>query len=143
VLEQHPHVVVLVHAAQRLAAQHRRVAVPRQLVLDLLGEHREERVLQLGHDQPDQAGDAFAQPGRPVVAQHVDRGEDQPSGVLVHPGLVVHDATHGADADAGPVRNLGESHLHGATVAIRMPVASDALEKTCSPLPELQTPLLR
>ena len=72
-VEQHLHVVVLVHPARRLGAQHRRVAVPGQRGLDDLGERREDRVGQLGHDQPDQAGALAPQPARPVVAEHVQR----------------------------------------------------------------------
>ncbi|GMA87619.1 hypothetical protein GCM10025868_28690 [Angustibacter aerolatus] len=43
-LEQHLRVVVLVDAAGRLRAQHRRVPVPGQRRLDRLGERREDRV---------------------------------------------------------------------------------------------------
>ena len=49
--EQHLRVLVLVDAAGRLRAQHRRVALPGQRRLDDLREGREDRVLQLRHDE--------------------------------------------------------------------------------------------
>ena len=63
-LEQQLDVVGLGDAARGLGAQHRREALLGERAADDLGEGREDRVLQLGQDQPDQPGALAAQLGR-------------------------------------------------------------------------------
>ena len=53
---------------------------------DDVGEGREDRVLQLGQDEPDEPGPLAAQLRRPLVAEHVERGEHRLAGGLRTPG---------------------------------------------------------
>ncbi len=112
VLQEDLDVVVLVHPAERLAAQHRRVAVPAQVRLHQVGEPREERVLQLGHHETDQPDRPRPQAVRAVVAEHVDGGQHLPTRVLVDAGLLVEDATDRAHADASALRDLRQPDCH-------------------------------
>ena len=83
-VQQHLDVLVLAHAARGLRAQHGRVPLLGQDRLDDLRERGEDRVVQLRHDQPDQAGAALAQAGRPFVPQHVQRGQHGLPGLRRH-----------------------------------------------------------
>ena len=49
---------------------------------DHLGKCREDRVLELGQDQANEAGPVAAQLGRPLVAKHVQGGEDGLPGAI-------------------------------------------------------------
>ena len=106
--EEHLDVVVLVDAALGLRAQHRGEAAVRERDLDGLGEGGEDRVGQLGDDETDERDRRRAQPGRAVVAQDVDRGEDGLTGALGDPRPLVEDPRDGRLAHAGVGREIGE-----------------------------------
>ena len=61
-------------------AEHRGEPVLGERAADHVGERREDRVLQLGQHQPDEAGPLAAQLGRSLVAEHVERGEHRLTG---------------------------------------------------------------
>ena len=138
-VEQHLHVVVLVHPARGLRAQHRGEALGGQRGLDDLRERREDRVDQLGHHQADEQRRLRLQPGGPVVAEHVDRGEHRLPGRVGHPRPVVeHPADRGL-ADVGLRRDVGQAGgprlVHGAQSnnAGRMPSPHFAWDGTTAP----------
>ena len=103
-VEQHVDVLVLGHPARGLGAQHRGVAVVGQRGLDHLGEGREDRIVQLRHDQPDQPGRVLPQPHRPLVTEHVQRRHDRPPRLGGDAGPVVEDPRD---------RRLAHPGLHG------------------------------
>ena len=76
---------------------------------------REDRVLQLGHDQADQAGAALAQPRGAFVAEHVERGEDGLPGVRGDAGAVVEHPGHRGLADLRLPGDVSEPGTHGGT----------------------------
>ena len=98
-LQQELDVVGLGDAAGRLRAQHRRVAVLREPAADDLAERREDRVLQLGQEEADEAGALAAQLGRALVAEHVQRRQHGLAGGLGDPRLLVQHAADGRFAD--------------------------------------------
>ena len=55
-VQQQLDVLVLGHATRTLRTQHGRIALLGQRRLDRLGEGREDRIVQFGDDEPDQAG---------------------------------------------------------------------------------------
>ena len=112
VVEQGLDVLVLGDAAGRLGAEHGREPPAGQHVLDDLRERRKDRVLQLGHDQPDQAGTAATQLARALVAEDVERGEDRLPGPVADARLVVEDPADGRLADASLRGDLGQG-CHG------------------------------
>ena len=69
-------------AAGGARAQHRREAVLGEGAADDVGERREDRVLQLGQHEPDEAGPLAAQLRRSLVAEHVERREHRLTGRL-------------------------------------------------------------
>ncbi len=71
-----------------------------------LGEGRENRVLQLGQDEPDQTGPVSPELGRPLVAEHVEGGEHGAPGGLTDAGPAVEHATDGGLADADLLGHL-------------------------------------
>ena len=83
-LEQHLDVFRLGHAAGA-RAQHRVEPALRERPADDLGERREDRVLELRHDQPDHARAPHAQMGRPLVADHVERRQHGGAGRVGDP----------------------------------------------------------
>ena len=98
-VDQHLGQLVLGGAAGGLGGEDRRVALPGQRLADDLGERREDRVLQLRGDQPDQARAALPQPHRALVAEHVERGEDGLAGGRGDARLAVEDAADRRFAD--------------------------------------------
>ena len=83
---------------------------------DDLGEGREDRVLELGQDQADQAGAFAAELGRALVAEDVERGQDRLAGRLRDAGLLVEDAADGRLADPDLACDIGEAVRHAAMV---------------------------
>ena len=122
VLEQHVHVVRLGDAGRGARAQHRGEAALGERVGDHLGEGREDRVLQLGQHEPDEAGSLAAKLGRTLVAEHVEGGEDELLGRLRDAGLLVEDTADGRLADARVLRDLGQPARH----AVRLSQESDS-----------------
>ena len=86
-LEQQVDVVRLGDAAGRLGAQDGREALLGECAADDLGEGREDRVLELRQDEPDEPGALAAQLGRPLVAEDVERGQDRLAGRFGDAGL--------------------------------------------------------
>ena len=78
----------------------------RERSADHLGQSREDRVLQLGNDEPDHARAPDPQVGRPLVADHVERRQDGGAGGVGDPRLAVQDATDRRLADTGLFRNI-------------------------------------
>jgi hypothetical protein len=115
-VEQHLDVLVLGHAAGGLRTQDRGVPLLSQGGLDDLSERREDRVVQLRHHQADQAGAAFAQLGRPLVTQHVQRGQHRLAGLGGHAWTVVEDPRDGRLAHFGLPRDVGQACTHGGMV---------------------------
>jgi hypothetical protein len=108
-LEQHFDVLVLGNAGRCLGTQHRRVTALGQGGLDDLCERREDRVGQLRHHQPDQAGRAAAQPCGALEAEHVECGEHGLPGVLGDAGPAVQYPGDGRLADPGLTGDVGKS----------------------------------
>ncbi len=111
-LEQKLHVVRLGHAAGRLRAQDGREAALGQPHAHHLGESGKDRVLELGQDEPDEAGSLAAELRRSLVAEDVECREDRLAGRFGHPGLAVEHAAHRRLADANLARNLGQPSCH-------------------------------
>ena len=89
---------------------HSRGGVPagRQELLDLLGEHGEDRIAQLGDDEADQALGDLAQRLRPLVAQQVEGHEHLPARDLGNIGLAVEDARDSGCRDARLIGDVGQ-----------------------------------
>lgn len=86
---------------------------------DHLGEGREDRVLQLGQDQPDQPGALTAELRRALVAEHVQRGENGlPRGVGDAWLAVQHAADRGL-ADSYFLGNLSKSSRHKRKISAK------------------------
>ena len=111
-LHQHLHVLVLLHAAGRLGAQHRRPAGLREGGLDHLGHVREDRVVELGHQQADEPGRAPPAPGGTLVPQLVERRQHGGAHRLRDGGAPAHHPAHGGCADTCPGRDVTQSHDH-------------------------------
>ena len=79
-LEEQVDVVRLRDPAGGLRAQDRREALLGKCTADDLREGREDRVLELRQDEPDEPGALAAQLRRPLVAKHVERGQDRLAG---------------------------------------------------------------
>ena len=75
--EQELDVVGLGHATGGLRAQDRGEALLGERAADDLGEGREDRVLELGEDEADEAGALAAELGRALVAEDIERGQDR------------------------------------------------------------------
>ena len=110
-LEQEVDVVRLGHAADGLGAQDRREALLGEGARDDLGEGREDRVLELGQDEADEARALAAQLRRALVAQDVERGQDRLAGRLGDAGLLVEDAADRGLADADLAGDIRESSV--------------------------------
>ena len=108
-VDEHLHVVVLVHPARGLRAQHRGEALGGQGRLDDLRERREDRVDELGHHEADEQGRLGPQPGRPVVAEHVDGSEHGAARGGSDPRPVVQHAADGRLADVGLGGDVGQA----------------------------------
>ena len=72
----------------------------------------EDRVLELGQHEADEARPLAAQLGRALVAQDVERGEDRLARGVRDAGLAVEHAAHRRLAHADLARHLGESSCH-------------------------------
>ena len=114
-LEQHLDVLGLGHAA-RARAEHGVEAALRERAADDLGERREDRVLQLGHDEPDHARPPHAQVRRPLVADHVERGEHCRARRVGDARLAVEHAADGRLADPGLLGYVCKISRHAATI---------------------------
>lgn len=112
-VEEQLDVLVLGDAPWRLGAQHRREAALSEERLHDLGERREDRVLELRHDQPDQSRPA-AQPQRTLVAQHVQSREHRLTGGRRDAGPVVEHPRHGRLADARMLGDVGTAGPSGS-----------------------------
>ena len=115
-LQEEVDVVRLRDAARRHGAQHRRVAVLGEGAPDDLAEGGEDRVLQLGQEEPDEPRPFAAQFARPLVAEHVERGEHRGARARPHPRFVVEHPAHGGFADPDLARHIGETSRHGASL---------------------------
>ncbi len=105
--------LVLGGAARALRAEHGRVAVLGQRLLDGLGERREDRVVQLGGDQPDEPVAALAKPLRALVPHEVERRQDELARTGRHAGLAVQ---HAADRGLAHARLGCDVGQPGVTV---------------------------
>ena len=111
-LEEQVDIVRLGHAAGRLGAQHRRVALLREGAADDIGKRREDRVLEFRQDEPDQPGAFAPKLRRSLVAQDVEGRQDPLAGSLRDTGLLVEDAAHRRLGDANLLRHIRESSCH-------------------------------
>ncbi len=116
VLQQQLDVVGFGHAAGRLGAQQRRVALLRQGAPDHLGERREDGVLQLRQDQADESRSLATQLGRSLVAEDIESGQDRLARRLRDPGLVVEHPADGRLTHADLASHLCESSGHGCNL---------------------------
>jgi len=91
-LGQHRHILVLPDSARGLGAEHGGEALLGERRLQHLGHRREDRVVELGHHQADEAAAAYPQFGRPFVAQDVESGQDLGPGAGADTGPIVQDA---------------------------------------------------
>ena len=114
-LEEHLDVLGLGHAP-RPRAEDRVEPALGERAADHLRESREDRVLQLGHDEPDHARTSHPQVRRPLVADHVERGEHGGAGRIGDPRLPVQDATDRRLADAGLLRYVCKIPRHSAII---------------------------
>ena len=93
-------------------------------------KRREDRVLELGQHEADEARPLAAELRRPLVAQDVERGEDRLTRGVRDAGLAVEHAAHRRLADADLARHLGEPSCHAvmlrkfATAVCRLAQAS-------------------
>ena len=92
----------------RARAQHRGEAVLGERSADDVGDRREDRVLQFGQDEPDEAGPLAAQLRRALVAEHVERREHRLAGRLGDPGTLVEHPADRRLADADVSSYLGK-----------------------------------
>ena len=97
-------------------AQHRVEAALRERAGDNLGERREDRVLELRHDEPDHARLPPPQMRRPLVADHVERGQHRRARRVRDAGLAVQHAADRRLADAGLLRDVCKLAGHAATL---------------------------
>ncbi len=112
-LEQHLDVLGLGHAPGP-RAEHGVEAALRERAGDDLGERREDRVLELGHDQPDHARATNAEVRRPLVADHVERSQHRSSRRVGDAGLAVQDTADRRLADPGLLRDVCKLPSHPA-----------------------------
>ncbi|MPN41101.1 hypothetical protein SDC9_188642 [bioreactor metagenome] len=81
--------LVLCGSAGGLCAEQGGVAVLREQELQSLREGGEDRVVQLGDDNADQARGLVSENGRTLVAEHVQGGQHRVADFLSHAGLAV------------------------------------------------------
>ena len=119
-VEQHLHVLVLVHSTGHLGAEHRRVTALGQGALDHLGEGGEDRVGELGRDESHETSALGPQPARAVVTEHVERGEHRQPGRLGHPRFAVQHPRDRGLGHAGVGPDVAQSCLrHSHVVTAR------------------------
>ncbi len=120
--------LVFRRAAGQLGAEHRRVAVLGQRLLDGLRERGEDRVVQLRRDQTDQPVAALPQPGRAFVAHQVERGHHRLAGGGRDSGLAVEHPADGGLAHPGLGGDVGETSVtvHGPYFTFRRAAESVA-----------------
>ncbi|GAA3494498.1 hypothetical protein GCM10019016_015980 [Streptomyces prasinosporus] len=111
-VHEHLRQLVLRRPAGGLGGEHRGVALTGQRLPDDLGQRREDRVLQLGGDQADQALAALPQPHRTFVAQDVEGGEHGLAGGGGDARLAVEDAADGRLAHPRLSGDVGKSCGH-------------------------------
>lgn len=119
-VHQHLGQLVLRGAAGCLGREDGRIALAGQRLPDDLGEGREDRVLQLRGDQPDQPGAALPQPHRALVAQHIEGGEHGLAGGGGDTGLPVENPADGGLADTRLCCDIGEPGGHGWDCTVRL-----------------------
>jgi hypothetical protein len=115
-LQEQLDVVRLGDAAGALRAEHRGVAVLGEPAADELAEGGEDRVLQLGQEQADQAGALAPQLARSLVSEHVERRQHGLTSRVAHAGLLVEHAAHRRLAHPDLLGHLGESSRHAQDV---------------------------
>ena len=93
-------------------AQHRGEALLGEGAADDVGDGREDRVLQLGQDEPDEAGPFAAQLSRSLVAEHVERREHRLAGRLGDAGALVEHAADRRLAHTDVSSNLRKPPAH-------------------------------
>ena len=111
-VEQQVDVRRLGEAADGARAQHRGEAVLGEGPADDVGDGREDRVLQLGQDETDEARPFAAQLRRSLVAEHVERREHRLAGRFGDTGTLVEDPADRRLADADVTSNLGKPPTH-------------------------------
>ena len=111
--DQRVEVVVLGRADRRGAAQDAQVATRQQARLDGLDELGKDRIVELRHDQPDDAGARRVVQRLGGVAQFRQHPQHTVACGIAHTLLAVHDAADGGLADAGERRDVLEADPHG------------------------------
>ncbi len=115
-VEQHVDVVGLGDTLGGPGAQHRGEAALGQRTRDHLSECREDRVLQLGQHQADQAGPLPAQLGWALVSEDVQRRQHGGAGRIGDSRLAVEHAADRRLAHSDVLGDLGQSACHSASV---------------------------
>ena len=111
-VEQQVDVGRLGEAADGAGAQHRGEPVLGEGAADDVGDGREDRVLQLGQHQADEAGPLAAQLRRSLVAEHVERREHRLAGRLGDTGALVEHPADRRLADPDVASDLGKPPAH-------------------------------
>ncbi len=93
-------------------AQHRGEALLGERSADDVGDRGEDRVLQLGQDEPDESRPLPAQLCRSLVAEDIERGEDRLPCRLGDAWALIEHATDGRLAHADVPGNLGKPSAH-------------------------------
>jgi hypothetical protein len=111
-VQQHRHVLGLGQPAGGARTQHRRETELHQCAADDLRERREDRILQLGHHQPDQSGAHAAKLRGTLVAEYIQGGEHRLPGGVRDTALVVEHPADRRLAHADFSGHFGESARH-------------------------------
>ena len=123
-LEQHLHVVDLAHRRAGGVAEDRGVAGAGRVRLHRLCERGEDRVRELGHEQPDRTRSLGAAGGH--VEELTHGALDPLTGLRAHAGRAADDPRCGGDANSGSLCDVSKAggpgirgHRHGISVFTR------------------------
>ena len=112
-LEEEIDVVRLGYAAHGLGTQDRGEALLCEGPGHDLGKGREDRVLEFGQDETDEARPFATQLGRSLVAQDVERRQDRLARLLRDAGLLVEDTADRGLTHPDLACDVGQSVRHG------------------------------